>query len=455
MRHNPGFTKDGLAWLKARSDIGSLRVAISDLNGCLRGKRLPIEQAEGAFEGKVRMPLSLSVQDIWGVDVEDNPGLLATGDSDAICRPTGRAPLLMSWMEPRAALLPLWFYREDGSPWLGDPRHALARVVERYHAIGLKPVVATELEFYLVDASGSHPEVPTSPVTKKPLLADGVLSLDDIDHFEKLLSDIYDSCRENDIPVETAVSEAGAGQFEFNLRHEDDALKAADDATFFKRVVKGVARKHGLAGTFMAKPFTDRSGSGFHLHFSLIDREGRNVFDNGGPEGTPLLRHAVGGILKAMAASTLIFLPHQNSYRRMKPGTHAPTQISWAYENRFAAVRIPGGPNAARRIEHRVAGADANPYLVLTAVLGAALDGIEKGIEPPAPVSGNAYELDLPELPDSWESAIYAFEENSDIFASFLVPEFIHLFAACKWQELSVFRSRMGEFEVATYLETV
>jgi glutamine synthetase len=455
MRHIKDFAATGLQWLEGRRDIASLRVAITDMNGCMRGKRLPLEQARGAFEGKVRMPLSLSVQDIWGSDVEDNPALMASGDSDALCLPTGRAPLLMNWMEPPAAMLPLWFYREDGTPWAIDPRHALAAVVDRYKARGLTPVVATELEFYLVDASGDRPESPISPVTKKPILADGVLSLDDIDHFEGLLSDIYAACRANDIPVETAVSEAGAGQFEFNLRHVDDALKAADDATYFKRVVKGFARRHHLAATFMSKPFTDRAGSGFHVHFSLLDADGRNVFDDGGHDGTPVLRHAVGGMLRAMQASTLVFAPHQNSFRRLKPGTHAPTKVCWAYENRFSAVRIPGGPHSARRIEHRVAGADANPYLVLAAVLGAALDGIEDKVEPSAPITGNAYEMDLPELPDSWESAIYEFEDNASVFGRIFVPEFIHLFAACKWQELAEFRSRMSEFEVATYLETV
>ena len=174
-------------------------------------------------------------------------------------------------------------------------------------------------------------------------------------------------------------AENGGGQFEINLLHVPDPLKAADDALYFKQDMKGIARKYELAASFMAKPFLDRSGNGFHVHFSLLDREGRNVFDNGTADGSEVMRHAVGGVLAMMRSSSLVFAPHRNSYRRLTPNAHVASEVSWGYETRAAAVRIPGGSNAARRVEHRVAGADANPYLVLAAVLGAALEGIETG----------------------------------------------------------------------------
>ena len=183
-----------------------------------------------------------------------------------------------------------------------------------------------------------------------------------------------------DIPADTAISETGLGQFEINLMHSDDALRAADDTWLFKMMVKGLARRHGFAASFMAKPYPEYSGNGLHTHFSLLDRDGNNVFDNGGPEGTTMLHNAVAGCLAAMHDCTLIFAPHANSYDRLVPGMHAPTGIAWAYENRTAAVRIPSGSSAARRIEHRVAGGDVNPYLMLAAILGAALIGIEDGI---------------------------------------------------------------------------
>src|SRR5262249_30020903 len=162
-------------------------------------------------------------------------------------------------------------------------------------------------------------------------------------------------------------------------------------------VVRGLARKHGFAATFMAKPYGDRSGSGFHVHFSLIDENGVNVFDNGTDEGAPILRNAVAGMLETMAQLALTFAPHENSFRRLVPGAHAPSSIAWGYENRTVAIRIPGGSPKARRIEHRVAGADANPYLVLASILGGALLGIERQLQPAGPITGDAYAIDLPQ----------------------------------------------------------
>ena len=161
------------------------------------------------------------------------------------------------------------------------------------------------------------------------------------------------------------ISEAGMGQFEINLTHQPDPLKAADDTWFFKLLVRGLARRHGFAASFMAKPYEDYAGNGMHTHFSILDREGRNIFDDGGPRGTAALRHAVAGCLAAIPGSTLLFAPHGNSYERLVPDAHAPTGICWAYENRTAAIRIPGGPTKARRIEHRVPCGDINPYLML------------------------------------------------------------------------------------------
>jgi glutamine synthetase len=324
---------------------------------------------------------------------------------------------------------------EDGTPYLGDPRRALAAVCERYAAKGLTPVVATELEFYLVDTTGEVPTPPRSPVTHKFLDGDGALSIDDLDHFEAFFTDVYGACDAHGVPVDSAISENGGGQFEINLLHEPDPLKAADDALYFKRFVKGIARKYALAASFMAKPF--------------LDRAGRNVFDNGTADGSEVMRHAVGGLLSLMRASSLIFAPHRNSYRRLTPNAHSPSEVCWGYETRAAAVRIPGGANAARRIEHRVAGADANHYLVLAAILGAALDGIETRIEPPEPMAAS----EAP-LPIDWKSAIDAFE-RSEAVAGVFAPILRETFVGMKKQELQVFSQQISPFEHETYLETV
>ena len=199
----------------------------------------------------------------------------------------------------------------------------------------------------------------------------------------------------------------------------------------------------------MAKPFLDRAGNGFHVHFSLLDRDGRNVFDSGTADGSEVMRHAVGGVLAMMRASSLVFAPHRNSYRRLTPNAHVASEVSWGYETRAAAVRIPGGSNAARRVEHRVAGADANPYLVLAAVLGAALEGIENRIEPPEPMRPASEAL-----PIDWKQAIDAFE-GSEAMARVFAPILRETFVGMKKQELQVFSQQISPFEHESYLETV
>jgi glutamine synthetase len=445
---------DPLAWLQNRPDITSLRAAVCDLNGILRGKRVPIAQAHKVLDGEMRMPYSIAFLDIWGEDVKDNPMVWKVGDVDGRCITTGRGLLPMDWLGTPSALVPLMFVEEDGSPFLGDPRQALAAVVARYAALGLTPVVATELEFYLVDTSGPEPTPPKSPVTQKLLDGDGALSIDDLDHFEAFFNDVYTACDAHGIPVDSAISENGGGQFEINLLHVPDPLMAADHALYFKRFVKAIARKYELAASFMAKPFLDRSGNGFHVHFSLLDRDGRNVFDDGTPKGSDTLRHAVAGMLALMRASALVFAPHLNSYRRLQPNAHAPTRVIWGYESRLAAIRIPGGPNHARRIEHRVAGADANPYLVLAAILGAALEGIKQKLTAPPPMEAVDDEQAGATLPQDWKLAIAAFEQSRRIERVF-APVLREGFVGMKKQELQVFSKQISPFEHETYLETV
>ncbi|GKX33863.1 MAG: glutamine synthetase [Rhizobiaceae bacterium MnEN-MB40S] len=443
-----------IAWLEAHPEIESLRAAICDLNGVLRGKRITVDQARKALEGKMRMPYSLVGLDIWGEDIVGNPQVYERGDTDGVCEWTGRSILPMRWTSRPTALAPLWLAGESGAPHAGDPRRALAAILDRYDALGLVPVVATELEFYLVDPTTDRPAGPISPATGKRLGSDSALSIDEIDAFEAFIHDVYKASEEHSIPVDSTIAENGVGQFEINFNHHPDALRAADDALFFKRIVRGVARKHGFAATFMAKPYGDRAGNGLHTHFSLLDQEGNNVFDNGGDEGSDMMRHAVGGLLAAMAQSTLIFAPHYNSYRRLRPNSYAPTVAAWGYENRMIAVRIPGGSSKARRIEHRVSGADANPYLALAAILGAALIGIERQIDPGDPVEGDAARRELPSLPVDWTSSIDAFE-NGSIMADLFDPVLCNALVSCKRQEVNTFLDQVSDFEIETYLEIV
>lgn len=441
-------------WLQERPEIETVFACVCDLNGTMRGKRLPVEQAAKILGGGLRMPLSILNVDVWGEDIERNELVFETGDADGICDFTGRPIVLINWTNRPSALAMLWMREEDGTPFAGDPRRALAQVVNRYKQRGLTPVVATELEFFLYDPSGTQPLPPCSPITGKRLDSDGALSLDELQHFDEFLDEVYDACAEQGIPADAAISENGAGQFEINMVHVDDALKAADDAVLFKRLVRGIARKHGFAATFMAKPYGDRSGSGFHVHFSLVNEAGENLFDNGGDEGTPLMKSAVAGLLATMQENTLIFAPHENSYRRLLPGAHAPTSVAWGYENRTAAIRIPGGSPKARRIEHRVAGADANPYLVLSSILGGALIGIEAGMEPAEPISGDAYSMKLDHLPLDWATAIEAFRRGA-LVQNIYSKRLQTMLVESKMQELQRFARQVTDFEYDSYLEVV
>jgi glutamine synthetase len=441
-------------WLRKHPQVRTIRVAAADLNGQARGKRIPARFADKVATEGTRFPMSVLNLDIWGEDIEDSPLLFESGDADGILKPTERGFMPMPWLEAPTALLPIWMFRENGQPYEGDPRHALRAIVDRYKALGLTPVVAMELEFFLIDDSGKTLQVPPSPRSGKRRKAAEILSIRALDAFDTFFTDLYDASEAMDIPADTAISEMGLGQFEINLMHQDDALRAADDAWLFKMLVKGLARRHGFAASFMAKPYPEYSGNGLHTHFSVIDSEGRNVFSNGGAEGSDLLRHAVAGCLWAMNDSTLLFAPHANSYDRLVPEAHAPNAVCWAYENRTSAIRIPSGSPAARRIEHRTAGGDVNPYLMLAAILGAALIGIEDKMEPPPPITGNAYALDLPIIPSDWKEAIDVFDKSA-IMPRIFPKELIANLVMTKRQELHYMGELSPAEQTEIYLDTV
>lgn len=436
------------------SALHTFRVAACDLNGQMRGKRVPPDYASKLDKGAVRLPFSALNVDLWGADIDGSPLVFESGDADGVLRPTDRGPVPMPWLETTTALVPMSLYDDTGTPFSGDPRHALSAVLDRYAQRGWQVIAATELEFTLLDASGPQPQPPLHPATGRRLHGEAVLSVAEMDAFDAFFTDLYDGCAAMGIPAQTAISEAGIGQFEINLNHQN-ALRCADDTWLFKALTRGLARKHGFTATFMAKPYAQDAGNGMHVHFSVLDAEGRNVFDNGGPEGTDTLRSAVAGCLAAMPASSVIFAPHGNSYDRLIPGAHAPTGASWAYENRTAAIRIPGGAPVARRIEHRVAGGDINPYLMLAAVLGAAMIGIEDGMQPPAPITGNAYEIEgVPQLAPDLPKAIAAWDSDP-LIARIFAPDLIRNLAMTKRQEITRFADLPPEEHWLSYLDTV
>ena len=448
---------DTTKWLDAHPDIANIRAAIFDLNGVMRGKRLPVGHLDKAINGGVRIPLSATNVDIWGRDIENSRWVFESGDADGGTQWTGRGPLPIRWTDRNSALVPLSLTYNDGRPFDGDPRNLLASILDKFKQVNLCPVAAFEMEFYLSDPTlhdGEMPETPASPLTGAANFREGVLSMEDLANHDRLISEIYDCCEQQDVAADAAISEAGSGQFEINLSHGPDCLKVADDAMLFKQITKGIARKFGLGASFMAKPYSERPGNGMHVHLSILDNKGRNIFDDGSEEGSVALRHALAGLLAAMPESILIFAPHQNSYRRFAIEQHAPIAACWGYENRTTALRVPLGPSSQRRIEHRVAGADTNPYLVLAAILAGVLAGLETEDTPPPPHIGSAYEADLPGLPASWKAAHNAFAE-ANILKRYFPEVFCQMLLDCKAQEIRRFASDISAFEYKSYLDQV
>ena len=448
---------DSAKWLADHPDINNVRAVTFDINGVMRGKRLPIGQLKKALNGEIRMPLSLANVDIWGRDIAKSKWVFESGDADGGSCWTGRGPLSMTWTERDAAMVPLCLTYNDGHLFDGDPRNVLAAMIDKFTARGLHPVVAFEMEFYLADPTCHDrptPKSAASPLTGAVNIREGVLSVDDLNDHDALLNEIYDCCGMQNVAADAATSEAGLGQFEINLLHGPNCLKVADDAVLFKQIAKGVARKHGLAASFMAKPYADRPGNGMHLHLSVIDQQGQNIFDDGSEAGSQLMQHAVAGLLAAMPESMLIFAPHQNSYRRFAEESHAPLAACWGYENRTTALRIPLGPSQQRRIEHRVAGADTNPYLVLATILAGMLAGLDRAKSPPQPIDGSAYDADLPPLPVSWQTAFNAFATGS-LLRDLLPNVFRHMLLDCKAQEMRRFEADISAFEYRSYLDQV
>ena len=317
-------------------------------------------------------------------------------------------------------------------------------------------MLGLELEFYL-----ANPEAPdeaiTNPLSGVEKVHDGVLSIDDINDYSKFLDEICECCEINDIAIEAISSESGMGQFELCLKYTEDVLKLADGLIFLKNIIRFISRKNGFAATFMAKPFPNRPGNGLHTHFSLLDGKKNNVFDNGTLKGSDEMLSSVGGLLTHMKQSTLIFAPHLNSFRRLSPNQHAPINLTWGYENRTAAIRIPGGKQSNRRIEHRVAGADTNIYLVLAAILGAALDGRRNCTEAPQPASGDCsggYIEKESALPATWFEAISYFE-GGDLIGGNINSVIHDMMIRTKKQELLTFTHDISRFEYKSYLEAV
>lgn len=446
------------AYLSAHPSTELIDAFFFDFNGIPRGKRLPATAFGKLYNDGLCLPASTVALDVWGTEVLDSGLVFETGDRDWLFRPVPGSLRPLPWAEtPTAQVLVQMEPGIGAACESGDPRNVLAHVVRRFTDMGLTPVVAVELEFRLLDVEPDHtgrPQLPRIPQSGQRLSGSQLLGLDELDAFSPVFDEIREACRLQGVETETLIAEQAEAHYEINLVHRADALEAADQAMLFKRTVRQVAAKHGMIGCFMAKPFGDEPGNGMHVHFSLLDEHGNNLFDDGSDIGSPELRRAAAGLLALMSDSTAIFAPHANSYRRFQMHAHVPMAPSWGYDNRTVAVRVPLSKEGSTHIEHRVAGADANPYLVVAAILAAAHHGMSRVLQPPAPTTGDAYTQHPPSLPASWEEACTRFERSREL-REYLGDDFMRLFAALKRQEVETLKRRVTLEEYAAYLRTV
>ena len=444
MTQTPVTGDAGLDFAEAHG-IEDVEYITCDPCGVLRGKWGPASSLRKAFGEGIALPLSLHALDRWGREVPGTGLHIESGDIDGYYRavaPARRA----TWRERPTAVVQISAWHGEGEPFMGDPRHALAASLDRLSAHGLSPVIAFELEFHLIVPGRAMPPVPVGQAGLGDVDGQAMYDHDGLAAHMALWDDIRRAADALDVPIDTIVKEAGPGQFEINLSH-GPALQAADDALMLRHLVRECAAARGMRATFMAKPFAEQPGNGCHIHASLIDRNGGNAF--GRDRG--MLLSAIAGTLDHMPASLLGLIGTVNGFRRLRPGSYAPTRAVWGENNRSVAVRVPISGEGDARLEHRIAGADSCPYIVAALVLGAMLDGIERAATPPPRAEGNAYEAQGADL-DADPVTALARHKGSAFVEGALGPDLARNLHAILSEEHRTLSEAIPRLEHATYL---
>ncbi|QBF25740.1 glutamine synthetase [Pseudomonas tructae] len=440
-------------FLAENPDIEMIELFILDANGVPRGKLLHREELLAVYESGRPLPSTILGLTLNGDDVENSGLVWDVGDIDCRAYPLANSLVRLPWRQIPTAALQVSMHPSEGMPAsIADPRHLLVKVIDALKADGYYPVMACELEFYLLDQrrdSHGRPQPALDSDGGRPRSTQ-VYGLRELEQIEPFLADLYAACKAQGIPARTAISEYAPGQVEITLEH-GDALLAMDQAVRYKRLVKGVAHKHGMQACFMAKPFDHLAGTGMHMHVSLADAHGNNLYASDDKAGTPLLRQSVAGMLTLLLDSLLLFCPNANSYRRFQANSYAPLAPTWGVDNRTVSLRVPGGPANSRHIEHRICGADANPYLAAAAILASLHHGIRQQLDPGAPVQGNGYAQATQLLPTDWLTSLTALERSSWAREA-LGAEFLGVYLAIKRAEYRQFMAEVGEQDWRWYL---
>ncbi len=448
-KRTSAFQNEVQAYLERHPETQYVDILLNDLNGVFRGKRIPFANLTKLEKG-CYFPASVFAMDILGNTVEEAGLGQALGEPDNICIPV-EGTLIPSAADPQhLAQVLLTMRNQDGTPFDVEPRNVLNHLWQQLRNRGLFPVVAVELEFYLVDKKRDAEgfiQPPCAPGSDERNMQSQVYSVDNLDHFSEVLSEIDTIAKQQGIPADGALAEASPGQFEINLHHTRNVLSACDHAIQLKRLVRQVAENHGMTATFMAKPYEEYAGSGMHVHISVLDAADHNAFACDDGSNSPLLKRALAGMIDLMPASMALLAPNVNAYRRFLPDAFVPLQASWGHNNRTVALRIPCGDIDSHRIEYRVAGADANPYLVMAAILAGMLHGIDNQLPLPPAITGNGHEADGNPLPIRQSDALYEFEQSTPL-QKLLGERFGFVWHSCKHHELMHFERLITSTEI-------
>jgi len=450
------------SFLAAYPDTRMMEVLVVDLSGILRGKRIPRSEFKKFFTTGLNSPGASVLMNTYGDVSEELDIPMYEGDPDKIIYPIAGTLSTVPWLKSGPAQVIAGYRELSGEPCYRDPRNVLQRAMQPLVDMGLNPVVATETEFYLLEPNDSgvpKPYLGRVPGTgiRQPGLQFGMMEdLWDVDEF---LESVGSGALQQNLAVTTMLSEYSGGQFEINLHHFENVIKACDQAVLLKRLIKGSARAHGLGASFMAKPFAEMAGCGLHVHVSLYDRAGNNVLaDKTSTETPPVsdkMRHAIGGLGETMADNMAIFAPNANSYRRLLPGNYVPLSPSWGYNNRLVSLRIPVSGLDDTRIEHRVAGADANPYLVMAAIMAGLHHGLTRQCDPGKMIeAGQKLPNETASLPTRWEPALQCFE-HSEVMPQYLGEEYHRIYSRVKTDECNDYYASVNPLDYEYYLRAV
>lgn len=436
--------KDGelSSWFNEYS-IQEVEVIVPDMAGIARGKMLPSEKF--ISQSEMRLPESVFIQTVTGEFIEEP--VINPADRDIIVRPDLNTLRRLPWVkEPAASVINDCFY-EDGSAVDISPRQVLKNVLQAYKDLNMIPVVAPELEFYLVKRN-TEPNMEVEPPIGRSGRQETVrqpFSIDALDEFEPVIDEIHRYSDAMNIKIDTLEHEMGTAQLEINFEH-DDPLYICDQVLMFKRIVKEAAMRHNIYATFMSKPMQFEPGSAMHWHISVLNNESnKNIFNDDNDQETDLFKHFIGGLQKYIPESIVFNAPYVNSYRRFTRWQNAPINLYWGYDNRTTGLRVPSSSPENRRIENRIGGADVNPYLSIAASLSCGFLGMKEKIEPSHPEDSNAYNLPF-KLPQNLSSATDMLEQ-SEAMQMLMGDRFLQVYIAIKRYEYNKYFEVISPWE--------